>query len=111
MVHTNTFSEKLHKYMTPQASITIHRSLPLSKQLGGGGGDLQFPGDYDPRELMSDPQREPHLKLSVYAVVAYLIVYFFAFIVHIVMRAIGKRYRDLEVLMQCGFPVFVWTGA
>ena len=93
-MHTNTFSEKLHKYMTPQASITIHRSLPLSKQLGGGG-DLQFPGDYDPRELMSDPQREPHLKLSVYAVVAYLIVYFFAFIIHIVMRAIGKRYRDL----------------
>ena len=63
MVHTNNFSEKLHKYMTPQATITIRRNLPLSTQLQMQR--VQFPGDYDPRELMSDPQREPHLKLSV----------------------------------------------
>ena len=109
VVHTNNFSEKLHKYMTPQATITIRRNLPLSSQLQMQR--VQFPGDYDPRELMSDPQREPHLKLSVYSVAAYLLVYFLAFLMHIMMRIIAKRYRNLEVLMQCGFPVYKWTGA
>ena len=61
--------------------------------------------------MMSDPQAEPHLKLSVYSVVAYLLAYIAAFILHLVMRGIAKRARNLDVLKSCDYSVFAWTGA
>jgi hypothetical protein len=60
--------------------------------------NLTLPADYDPQEQIIDPHSHPNLKLSVYGTAAYLLAYFGAFIMHIIVRWFAKVYRNLPVL-------------
>jgi hypothetical protein len=108
VLHTNNMSEKMQKYLVPESIITIHREQKRVQVVDGD--DYSLPPDFDPREQINDPGGHPNLKMSVFALVAYLLTYAAAFIMHIIVRGFAKKFRNLQEVKQCGYPILQWTG-